>query len=143
MIYLTGDTHRDFKLVAAFCDTVDSTRDDVLIILGDAGINYFGGEKDRKRSVTRKRNGAAARSIGSRSSPDCCLPKMEKFMILTANGVLPSAARTAWTNRSGLRRVGAGGRMNSTTRRGTGRARRTRTAQRQAANTTSLTGLSP
>jgi len=47
MIYLTGDTHRDFKLVAAFCDTVNSTKDDTLIILGDAGINYFGGEKDR------------------------------------------------------------------------------------------------
>ena len=47
MIYLTGDTHRDFRRTAAFCDTVGSTKDDVLIILGDAGINYFGGEKDR------------------------------------------------------------------------------------------------
>ena len=47
MIYLTGDTHRDFRRTATFCDTVDSTIDDILIILGDAGINYFGGEKDR------------------------------------------------------------------------------------------------
>ena len=47
MIYITGDTHRDFKRTAAFCDTVESTTDDVLIILGDAGINYFGGAKDR------------------------------------------------------------------------------------------------
>jgi len=47
MIYLTGDTHRDFKRVAAFCDIVQSTADDILIILGDAGINYLGGEKDR------------------------------------------------------------------------------------------------
>jgi len=47
MIYLTGDTHRDFKRTAAFCDTVESTADDVLIILGDAGINYYGGAKDR------------------------------------------------------------------------------------------------
>jgi len=47
MVYLTGDTHRDFKLAATFCDTVQSTKNDVLIILGDAGINYFGGEKDR------------------------------------------------------------------------------------------------
>jgi 3-oxoacid CoA-transferase subunit A len=54
MIYVTGDTHRDFRLVAALCDTVGSTKDDVLIILGDAGINYFGGEKDRalKRQLT-------------------------------------------------------------------------------------------
>lgn len=47
MFYITGDTHRNFKLTAAFCDKVQSTKDDVLIILGDAGINYFGGEKDR------------------------------------------------------------------------------------------------
>jgi 3-oxoacid CoA-transferase subunit A len=47
MFYITGDTHRDFKRTAAFCDTVQSTADDVLVILGDAGINYFPGEKDR------------------------------------------------------------------------------------------------
>ena len=41
MYYVTGDTHRNFKLVAAFCDKVQSTTDDTLIILGDAGINYF------------------------------------------------------------------------------------------------------
>jgi len=48
MGYLTGDTHRDFRMAAAFCDTVQSTKSDVLIILGDAGINYYGGEKDRE-----------------------------------------------------------------------------------------------
>jgi 3-oxoacid CoA-transferase subunit A len=47
MFYITGDTHRNFKRTAAFCDTVESTTDDVLIIAGDAGINYFPGEKDR------------------------------------------------------------------------------------------------
>ena len=48
MFYITGDTHRDFKRVAAFCDTVNTTKDDTLIILGDAGINYFGAGKDRE-----------------------------------------------------------------------------------------------
>jgi len=46
MIYITGDTHRNFKRVAAFCDTVESTNADILIILGDVGINYFGEPKD-------------------------------------------------------------------------------------------------
>ena len=32
MIYLTGDTHGDFRRVANFCDTVESAKDDVLII---------------------------------------------------------------------------------------------------------------
>ena len=47
MIYITGDKHRDFKKTAVFCDTVQSAKDDLLIILGNVGINYFGGEKDR------------------------------------------------------------------------------------------------
>jgi 3-oxoacid CoA-transferase subunit A len=47
MFYITGDTHRDFRSTAALCDTVESTKEDTLIILGDAGINYFGVEKDR------------------------------------------------------------------------------------------------
>ena len=46
MIYITGDKHRDFRRAAKFCDTVESTADDILIILGDAGINYFGEPKD-------------------------------------------------------------------------------------------------
>lgn len=41
MIILTGDTHRDFKRIFAFCEENGTTREDVLIILGDAGINYY------------------------------------------------------------------------------------------------------
>ena len=48
MIYLTGDTHGDFRRVALFCDKVKSTKDDILIILGDAGINYYGKPKDNR-----------------------------------------------------------------------------------------------
>ena len=32
MIYLTGDTHGDFRRVAAFCDKADTTKDDVLVV---------------------------------------------------------------------------------------------------------------
>ena len=48
MIYLTGDTHGDFRRVAAFCDKADTTKDDVLVILGDVGLNYYGNPKDRR-----------------------------------------------------------------------------------------------
>lgn len=41
MIYITGDTHRDFGRIIDFCEENETTKDDVLIILGDAGINYF------------------------------------------------------------------------------------------------------
>ena len=40
MIYITGDTHRDFGRIFDFCEENGTTKEDVLIILGDAGINY-------------------------------------------------------------------------------------------------------
>ena len=46
MIYLTGDIHGDFDRVFDFCADNDTTIDDVLIILGDAGINFFLDERD-------------------------------------------------------------------------------------------------
>ena len=46
MFYITGDTHRDFERIELFCMENNTTKEDVLIVLGDAGINYFGGIKD-------------------------------------------------------------------------------------------------
>lgn len=46
MIYITGDKHADFRDVLYFCYTDNTTLDDILIVLGDAGINYFANEKD-------------------------------------------------------------------------------------------------
>ena len=47
MIFITGDTHRDFHRVIALCNQQNTTTDDILIILGDAGINYYGANKDK------------------------------------------------------------------------------------------------
>jgi len=47
MIYITGDTHSDFTRVIEFCHHRRTTPDDILIILGDAGINYYANERDR------------------------------------------------------------------------------------------------
>lgn len=51
MIYLTGDTHGDFRRLADFCAEYKTTKDDLLIILGDAGFNYHGGLNDHKRKM--------------------------------------------------------------------------------------------
>lgn len=48
MIYITGDTHRHFDRIEYFCDTVKTSKDDLMIILGDAGINYYGEKDDRR-----------------------------------------------------------------------------------------------
>ena len=40
MVVLTGDTHGDFERIFEFCEEYDTTTKDIMIILGDAGINY-------------------------------------------------------------------------------------------------------
>lgn len=46
--YITGDKHRNFKSVIRFCRKNKTSCKDVLIILGDAGLNYFGDRRDEK-----------------------------------------------------------------------------------------------
>ena len=46
MIYITGDKHADFEEVFNFCYKTGTTTDDILIVLGDSGINYYANEKD-------------------------------------------------------------------------------------------------
>ena len=46
--YITGDTHGNFERVFEFCDFCTTTqKEDVMIVLGDAGINYFLDERDK------------------------------------------------------------------------------------------------
>lgn len=45
-VYLTGNTHGRFERIACFCRDYRTTREDVLIILGDAGVNYYLNHRD-------------------------------------------------------------------------------------------------
>ena len=47
-VYLTGDTHRDFDRIFQFCQQYETTEEDILVILGDAGINYYCDFRDRE-----------------------------------------------------------------------------------------------
>lgn len=51
MIYITGDTHGDFDRVKEFCQKMDTSKEDILIVLGDVGLNYYGGRRDRIRKM--------------------------------------------------------------------------------------------
>lgn len=51
MIYITGDTHGNFEHIESFCKRMDTSTDDILIILGDAGINFYGEEYDRRKKI--------------------------------------------------------------------------------------------
>ena len=53
--YITGDKHRDFSRVQKFCSARKTRRKDVLIVLGDAGFNYYGDSRDDelKRQISK------------------------------------------------------------------------------------------
>lgn len=44
--FITGDKHRRFDKVKEFCREMNTRRKDVLIILGDAGFNYYDDKRD-------------------------------------------------------------------------------------------------
>ena len=109
--YITGDTHRSFDRIEDFCYEYETTTEDVMIILGDAGINYWLGYSrlECKKSdckygyyiysvVHGNHEGASVGSLRQIMScfhgtadlytekkciPIYYLPKMEKSIILT------------------------------------------------------------
>lgn len=46
MIYITGDTHGDFRWLEQFCKENHTGYEDILIVLGDAGINFSADSRD-------------------------------------------------------------------------------------------------
>jgi len=57
MFYITGDRHRHFLGLFHFCEKNKLTNNDTIIILGDAGINYYGSsiDKEFKKSLSRQK----------------------------------------------------------------------------------------
>ena len=55
MIWITGDTHRDFSRFDSFCRYNGTTKDDLMIVLGGAAINFSGEKRDKvmKYEVSR------------------------------------------------------------------------------------------
>ena len=43
---MTGDTHGNFNGIDYFCQGFETSKEDILCILGDAGINYYLNKKD-------------------------------------------------------------------------------------------------
>ena len=51
MIYFTGDTHGSYRSIFKFANRFHLLRTDVIVILGDAGYNYYGGERDAEAKL--------------------------------------------------------------------------------------------
>ena len=46
MIYVTGDTHGDISRIEYFCEKHKTSTNDIMVILGDTGFNYYLNRKD-------------------------------------------------------------------------------------------------
>lgn len=46
MVYFTGDIHGAVEGINAFINKVHPTNDDMIVLLGDVGANYYGGRRD-------------------------------------------------------------------------------------------------
>lgn len=106
--YITGDCHAHFeKLIWLARLNKKLGKEDVIILLGDVGLNYFGADKDRENKknlrifqiiscvfmeimrkdliiykLTEHKSGVEERYIMSRNIRIYYLQKTEKFMIL-------------------------------------------------------------
>lgn len=52
MIYITGDTHGNFERIIRFCREKKTSLKDIMIVLGDAGVNYY---KDRRDVLLKEK----------------------------------------------------------------------------------------
>lgn len=48
MIYYTGDIHGSAFELQAFCRKMELTSDDIIVLLGDVGANYYGNKRDQR-----------------------------------------------------------------------------------------------
>lgn len=48
MIYITGDTHGDMNRIVRFGERMETSQEDIMIILGDVDLNYYGDSRDRR-----------------------------------------------------------------------------------------------
>ena len=53
-LFITGDTHGDFDFLSSWCEINNTTYEDILLILGDAGINYYGPTQPREVALKDK-----------------------------------------------------------------------------------------
>ena len=50
-VFVRGDTHGYFDWLPDWCEENHTTTNDLLIILGDAGILYYGAKKAREKAL--------------------------------------------------------------------------------------------
>ena len=53
MVYITGDIHGELYRVSEMIEKYEITPNDIIVILGDVGMNYYGNKHGDRRSKKR------------------------------------------------------------------------------------------
>lgn len=55
LVFVTGDTHGEYDRIMDLCDEMDTSKDDIIVVLGDHGVNHIGERESRgfKRLLSR------------------------------------------------------------------------------------------
>lgn len=53
MVYYTGDIHSEISKILFDISHYELSSEDTIVILGDAGLNYYGNDRGNKRNKTR------------------------------------------------------------------------------------------
>lgn len=51
MVFFTGDIHGDWSPLVEFINRVQPSKNDIIILLGDVGLNYHGGRLDKQMKI--------------------------------------------------------------------------------------------
>ena len=53
MVYITGDIHGEVYRVSEMIEKYEITPNDIIVILGDVGMNYYGNKHGDRRNKKR------------------------------------------------------------------------------------------
>ena len=85
MIYLTGDTHGDFNRILDFVCKNGVTKNDIIIILGDVGLNYYGNDRGDRR-WKRKLNSLGVQFFGLHGNHERRPESLSSYITAEWNG---------------------------------------------------------
>ena len=97
MVYFTGDIHGFPWNVHKFCKKLKLGKQDILVLLGDVGANYYEDARDEnvKAVLSELKPGTEGRSGFRNAIPTCSSLRTVKSLRWKGCGILRSAAHTA------------------------------------------------
>ena len=92
MVYLTGDTHGNFHKLLKKLSRLDIKKSDIVIILGDSGLNYYCSVNESTDATRKYKQDETGKIMKRELKQDClellgCVPY---FLLIQGNHEAPA-----------------------------------------------------